>query len=233
MFQVKFRIGNGSQSQVVSALLRNLGDAKPLLRRWAGFFRKKAKDRFNELSGPGLAASTLRKYAATRKSNITSSGNVRVSYARHAEAQIRRKYKNGKDGSLTERGSQVLGELRRLLGGGSPTFSGLEVQEKSIERLRKRLERARRTGRRVGGEKRKGDSHKLLGRLRASLVSAVSDRVARLINRVPWSGAHNEGATVGHGAGLPRRLTLEVTGDDARELAKIALEQATGKGRTK
>ena len=207
MLNLKFRVGNGSQSQVVSTLLRNLSDVKPLLRRWAGFFRKKGKDRFNELAGPPLAASTKAKYAATRKSNITAAGNVRVSYARHAEAQIRRKYKNGKDGSLTERGSQVLSELRRLLGGGEPSLSSLQAQDKSIERLRKRLERARRTGKRVGGEKRKSDSHKLLGRLRGSLTSYVSARVAGLRNRVPWSGAHNQGATVGHGAGLPQRLT--------------------------
>lgn len=233
MLSVKFKIGTGSGSQVVRTLLRNVADAKPLLRRWAGFFRKKAKDRFNELSGPALAASTLRKYQQTRKSNITAGGKVRVSFARHAEAQIRRKYKDTKTGTLTERGTEVLAELHRLLHGGSPSFSGLANQNKSIERLRKRLERARQSGKRVGGDKRKSDGHQLLGRLRKSLASAVSDRVARLLNRVPWSGAHNEGARVGHNAELPQRLTLEVTQEDSRELAKIALEQLTGTGRTR
>lgn len=233
MLAVKFRIGTGAGSRVVSTLLKGVSDAKPLLRRWAGFFRKKAKDRFDELSGPPLAESTLKKYQSTRTSNITAAGKVRVSYARNAEAQIRRKYRNSKDGTLTGRGAEVLAELRRLLGGGDPSPSGSDLQDKSIERLRKRLERARRTGKRIGGNKRKSDSHTLLGRLRKSLASAVSDRVARLLNRVPWSGAHNEGATVGNRAELPQRLTLEVTDDDARELAKIAVEQLTGTGRTR
>ena len=233
MLSVKFRIGTGSGSQLVKTLLRNVADAKPLLRRWAGFFRKKAKDRFGELAGPALAASTLRKYQQTRTSNITAAGKVRVSFARHAEAQIRRKFKKDKDGTLTARGNEVLAELHRLLHGGSPSFSGLAHQEASIERLRKRLERARTTGKRIGGDKRKSGSHQLLGRLRRSLVSAVSDRVARLANRVPWSGAHNQGAAVGNNATLPQRLALEVTAEDAQELAKIAVEQFTGKGRSR
>jgi phage gpG-like protein len=221
MLGVTFRVRAEGAEKLMQGLVYRASDVKPVLRRWVGYMRKHARKRFDELSGPPLAPSTAEKYAGTRTSNVTAAGNVRASYARTLEAQLRKK----------RTGEMNLAELRRLARGGSSAFSLSEAQDKSIERLRKRLEQARKTGKRVGGNRRKIERHKLLGRLVGALQGSVTRATAILRNRVRWSAVHNEGGTAGRGASIPKRETLTILAEDVSVFAEIALSALLGERR--
>lgn len=228
MINLRFSLGGGDGPSL-SDVENNLRDATSVLKRWGGFFRAKAKQRLAGLSGPDLASSTRERYATTAVGSVTKAGNVRSSYAKNLEAQLRKK----------TGGEMKVAELRRLARGGSTALSISDAQERSIERLRKRLEAARakirkqEQGRATSSKatakktKRKLDGHKLLGKLHSGLRVWMSAAVVGLRNRIPWSGAHNEGAKVGNGADLPARTTLEITQEDAAALARYFLDQIT------
>lgn len=51
----------------------------------------------------------------------------------------------------------------------------------------------------------------MLGKLWAPLVAAYSKERLRVFSKVDWAGAHQTGATVGHGVKLPERTHVYVT----------------------
>lgn len=206
---------------------RRAEDTAGILRRWMGYMRHKARERF-ETVGPPLAPSTIKKYQQTRKSSITARGDLRRSYVKNLGKTIERRNFDRESRQVTERGKELLAELRRLAAGGDPSRSGLSAEDKTIDALRKRLMRAQEGKKRVGGDRRKIDRHRLLGRLRTSLEGELLTLAAKLRNRVPWSGAHNEGGKVGHDATLPARTTLQILAEDVTELAKIELQHLLG-----
>lgn len=219
--QLRFQLRAAGAERMLQQIVLSARDAMPTFRRWVGFMRKQARARFKKLSGPDLAPSTREKYEQTRTAAVTARGNVRASYARNAEAQLRKK----------AGGEMTIAELRRLARGGSTAMSLAEQQEASIERLRKQLDRARSTGKRVGGDRRKIDRHQLLGRLSTALQGQIKGAKAILENRVPWSGVHNEGGTAGKGARIPKRPTLLILAEDCATLAQIALDSFFGRKR--
>lgn len=223
-----FRIDMSKAQKMLGGVEARARDSKGILRRWMGYMRKKAKDRFAELGGPPLAPSTQRRYEQTRTSSVTAHGEVRKSYAQNLERYYRVKHRDKETRQLTDRGRELVAELRRLSAGGNPSRSTLEAEDKAIARLRQRLEKAQTTRRRVGGDRRKSDKHQLLGRLRTSLEGFTTALSAILRNRVPWSGVHNEGGTAGHRASIPQRTTLQILAEDVAELAKIEVQHLLG-----
>ena len=219
--QLRARLDTSGPRRLLADIARASRDVKPALRRILGAARALAKKRFKGLVSPPLSRSYLLKLQQTRTSAVTAAGNVRASYARNLEAQLRKKA----GGELT------IAELRRLARGGSAAFSLSEQQDRSIERLRKQLERARRTKKRVGGDRRRSDKHELLGRLKTALQGSVKGMKAILENRVPWSGVHNEGGAVGHRARVPARPTLYILAEDLRTYAQITLDSVLGRRR--
>lgn len=223
---IDYKLDAKKTLRAFAGIEKRAGDTAGILRRWLGYMRHKAKERFADV-GPPLAASTQRKYEQTRKSSVTVAGNLRRSYVKNLGKTIERRHFDKDSRQVTERGKELIAELRRLAGGGDPSQSGLSAEDKTIEALRKKLQRAQ-TKRRVGGDRRKIERHKILGRLRTSLEGKLLSLSAKLRNRVPWSRAHNEGATVGHGASLPARTTLQILAEDVTELAKIEIEHLLG-----
>lgn len=204
-------------------IARNARDVAPMLRRWGGWLRADAKKHFEEQPGwAPLAQSTQERLKATRTSKITAAGQVRKSYLRRSEAGFRAAAKRG----IINSGTQIA-ELRRLAAGGSTRYSlqaGQRRQSKALESLRRGLEKARTTGKRVGGDKRASENHRLLGKLGGSIVATIEGVKVRVESRVPWSGVHNEGGTAGKGARIPARVFLEITPEAAQALADIALD---------
>jgi phage gpG-like protein len=52
----------------------------------------------------------------------------------------------------------------------------------------------------------------MLGKLWAPLTTGISPKTLLIRSRVKWSGAHQEGATVGRGVTLPERTHVYITG---------------------
>lgn len=103
-------------------------DLRPLQARWVGFLRKKASERFDELSGPPLAESTQLKYAHTGVKKVTAHGKLRASYAEKLQRYFR------KSGGTVHHAE--VDRLRR----GDTDFSS---SSRAVERARKAIEKSR------------------------------------------------------------------------------------------
>lgn len=199
-------------------------DLQPLYKRWGGYLRKEAKDRIE--SGQGfspLAESTQKRLQHTRKSAITTQGNVRQSYAKRLAVQLNRQVKRDK---LDE---GVLDDLKDLVRGGRQalTMDLSDRRAKALVRLQQQLKQAQ-AGQRVGGNRRQSEHHHILGKLGNSLKAQGTKTEAIAESRIPWSQVHNEGGTVGHGAQVPARPFLLLTAESKRTLAQMAVQYLTG-----
>ena len=233
-----FKIDAAGPIKTFEGIAKRANDTTGLLRRWGGYFRQKAHDRADAAEGwPGLSAATREKLEATRTSSVTVAGEIRKSYGVKLDAYLRLQQVKGTPSAAAD-----IAELRRLRSGGkverdskgkkAAAWSG----SKAIDRLRKRLAKAqdqRAAGKRarVGGDARKAERHKLLGSVARQIVWNVEGNSVKALSRVPWSGVHNEGGSVGNGATVPQRSFLRIDAEDKAELSKIALEHFTGVGK--
>ena len=232
-----FRINAAGPIKTFDQIARRAADTAGLLKRWGGYFRSKAHDRADAAEGwPGLSEETRKKLEQTRTSSITVAGEIRKSYGSKLDAYLTLQERKGTPGAAAD-----LAELRRLRAGGrvERDAKGKKAAawggSKAIDRLRKRLARAqdqRAKGKRatVGGNRRKSERHKLLGSVARQIVWSVQGNEVKTMSKVPWSGVHNEGGSVGNGASVPRRNFLRIDASDTVELSKIALEHFTGTG---
>ena len=201
------------QPRLFDDLAERAQNFKPVLKRWTGFLKAQSKAKFDGALAP-LAQSTIEKYAHTRTSKVTAAGKVRTSYAKNLARQLRRR----------EGGRALNAALERLKSGDLGADTG---GNKALARLQKALTRAA-EGKRVGGDRRKLQGHKILGKLVGALVGSINGDSATVRNAARFSKAQNEGATVGHGAVLPARTTLEVTQGDGAVLAEIVIDHLLG-----
>jgi len=81
----------------------------------------------------------------------------------------------------------------------------------------------------IGKSKRRSTPKKILGRLPAAIVMTVGELFVRATSRVPWSGAHQKGGRVGHGARLPARPFLWLS-DRVVNTATFVLSEYVVKG---
>lgn len=202
-----------SEPRLFSDLEERARNWKPVLKRWTGFLKAQSKAKFDGALAP-LAASTLEKYQHTRTSKVTAAGKVRTSYAKNLARQLKRR-----------EGGQALTEaLDRLKSGDLSADTG---GNKALARLQKALAKAS-AGKRVGGDRRKLQGHKILGKLAGALVGSINVDTATVKNAARFSKVQNEGGTVGHGATLPARTTLEINQSDGAVLAEIVIDHLLG-----
>lgn len=198
-----------------------------ILQRWGGYLASESRKAFAAQDFAPLAPSTQKKYEQTRTAAVTVHGQVRKSYAGNLTKYLRGQMRAGNVNAETD-----LAELRRLMAGGAVNKAELAPttgKRRAIERLQRAVEKAQRTGKRVGGDKRKIGRHKLLGRLSGSVYWEVQGRSkVKDLSRVPWSGAQNKGGVVGHGANLPPRTFLDITRRDEYTMALIAIDHLMG-----
>ena len=232
-----FRIDAAGPIKTFDGIAKRAGDTTGLLKRWGGYFRAKAHDRADAAEGwPGLSAATREKLEQTRTSSVTVAGEIRKSYGVKLDSYLRLQQAKGAATAPAD-----IAELRRLRSGGrvERDSKGKKAAawggSKAIDRLRKRLAKAqdqRAKGKRatVGGDKRKIAKHRLLGSVARQITWNVEGTKVTTLSRVPWSGVHNEGGSVGNGATVPQRNFLRIDASDKQELSKIALEHFTGTG---
>jgi phage gpG-like protein len=198
----------------------------PALRVFDRYLRARVRARFAQ-EGPGwapLAPATLahRRHAAMATLERKLGRDVRraeKSYARRFGALDQ----FGLGGFEKQRARSLLAiqrrlttvaEFRRILLGGSDEATLFEGP--SAEKQQKSL--AGRIGR---AETRA--SEKILGRIAGSIHSTIKNGTLNIESRIPFSEAHNAGATTGHGAHLPARPFLYLEPQDI-EVLKATLE---------
>jgi hypothetical protein len=203
-----------------------------ILKRWGGYRRSESRKAFAAQRFAPLADSTRQKLEQTRTAAVTAHGQVRKSYAGNLTKYLRGRMRAGLASAAGD-----LEELKRLAAGGAVDKATMAElletttgkQRRAVQRLALALDKARSTGKLVGGNRRRISRHKILGRLSGSIYWDVQGRTAKALSRVPWSGVHNLGGTAGHGARIPDRTYLEITQQDEVTMATIALQHLMGK----
>ncbi len=228
--RLRFALDAAAPQAQLQLLLRNAEQTKPLLRRWAGYLRKKARERAQAATSPPLAESTVRKYLQARGPLVTRMGTVRQAQARRIAQALSARKKWDSRAEL-ERLVQLAPDVAAGKAGARERLQAASGQpfDRSVERVRKALA-AQKTKRRKR-PKDPGGRH-LLGKLVTAWKAFVNPRSAAVANMVDWSAIHNEGGTAGNGANIPARLGLEITQEDVDELVKIVLQHLTGQGDT-
>lgn len=204
------------------------------LKIFNAYFRRRLSERFKE-EGPGWAPRKASSDAidAARESGARNLADhrLRTKLIRELKrASIRMDKGKGTLGSVQRR-AFVLKEFDRQAGGGAVDtgktkklgakdqalaalggggFKATKGLQKSVAGLRER--RARAEIKAAG---------KILGRVPGSIRSKQARNVLDVFSAISWAGVQNEGGAVGHGAQIPARAFMYVTGEDADVLAEI------------
>lgn len=222
---VYYRVNVSAPQARLKAMAAAASKPDRILRRWSGYLRSEAKHAADTQEGwPGLAESTLKHRQQTRTSKVTAVGNLRASTAKNMASRLRKKARQGLPTAAGD-----LAEVLRLRAGGA---ANLQHQgSKAVMSLEKALARAKHTGKRVGGDKRKGDRGVLLGRLPRMNKASITSTTVRVESMVPWSNVHNQGGTAGKGAKEPARTWLEINDADLVVLRSIVTDTLLGDAR--
>lgn len=128
-------------------------------------------------------------------------------------------WRSASDSKLTEKRRRSVArydaqqaELERVAAGGEKAAAGFA---KLYERMARREKRAAAA---VAAAERGAP----LGRIAQSFTIDFDKSGWEMYSRIPWSAAHNEGATVAHNARLPARVFLEWTPARVRKFCELA-----------
>lgn len=190
--------------------------SRPVMKQWAALLKAAVKKAFRE-KAPPLDEATLRKRAYTGTGSVTAAGSVRASYARNLDRTLKRK--NNEDARSA---------LRELLAGNLQARS----YNRTVDRLRRRLQAAE-AGRAIGAKiaigkrqiEKKGDERG--GKMFGAFKAIVKGFAVAVENQARYSAAHDEGATVGHGAKLPAWNFTEIAASTRAALADVAIKWLT------
>lgn len=203
------------------------------LKIWNGYFRRRIANYFAE-QGPGWSPRKVSTdaIAAARESSARNLSEHRL--RRKLTRELRRAQKRLDAGkgttSSVQRRAAVLREFERQVAGGdvgagvklkmgskeqaiaglTGSMKGSKALQKSIAGLKERKARAEIEA-----------SGRVLGRIAQSIKTKYGTLELEVSSHIPWAGAQNEGATVGHGAQLPARPFLYVTAEDVAVLVEI------------
>lgn len=191
-------------------------ESRPVTRQWAALLKAAVKVAFREKASP-LDAATLEKRAHSGTSSVTAAGNVRASYARNLDRALKRK---GNDDARSA--------LRELLSGNLQSKS----YNRTVDRLRRRLQAAQ-AGKAIGAKvaigkrqiEKKGAERG--GKMFGAFKAIVKGFVVAVENQAKYSAAHDEGATVGNGAKLPKWGFTEIAASTRAALADVAAKWLT------
>lgn len=211
--RVKFRLLSEEAKRFFDDIGARAGEVKPVMRSWSVVVKKHVEENFRD-KAPAKAASTLKKEAATGTGSVTAQGKVRSAYAKKLQKLLERKG--------TGEGAR---DLRRLV------FGDLSAPSSSVpvERLRKRLRRAQAAraigarvaiGKRVSERKQAGRG----GRMARAFGVKLLRFGVRVINKVPFSAAHDEGGRVGNNATLPEWGFMDIDSATAERLSDLFLD---------
>lgn len=189
-------------------------DTKSITVQWAAYLKAAIKRQVDELAPP-LAAATVAKQTHTGTGAVTAAARVRASYAKQLDTKLKRK---GADAARAD--------LRALLTG---DLSQGQSGNKTVGSLRRRLLRAQQAkaaGGKVATGKKKIEktNGKRGGKMRNAFKAVIRGLTVFVVNQVPFSGSHDKGGKVGHGATLPAWGFTRITDEVRSELSRIATD---------
>lgn len=187
---------------------------KSALRIFDTYYRRRIAQRFAS-EGPGwpprVAVGDDAQKTRDEKVRALAEHKLKVKLFRELRrAQSRLSRGKGTTAALLRRARVVEEFKKQVSGDQSPFYSSDKRAMKSVGKLRERFGRAEAAA-----------SARLLGRMPSAMRSKISGLVLTVINTISWSGAQNEGATVGHGAKLPARPFNYLDATDVEVFAEI------------
>lgn len=213
-------------------IAENANDLTAPLRVFGGFLRKKAIERYKAQDFAPLAESTIEKRAQKGLRSME----------KKLQRELTRAYKNARRARGDGRGflarlvnKQVsLATEDAISSGTRGVQNRLAVlavfQQRHRPNLKERaqgkaltLKQAQGLSMRTVRAVQKAVGAPILGQLPRTLAVTVGPGTMTLRSRTheEWSAAHNEGATVGHGAKLPKRETIKLEASDLEVFAGI------------
>lgn len=217
--QITLTVNTEGAEHKIQAIVDSLEDLKPALAAFNLYKRKQVQEIF-DAEGPGWLATKREQsdnHADVAEKRIAASKQLadqmlRKKLKRDVQRAQKRELKGKGTAEAVARRYAVLKEFERLAAGGSPTYgtTGDAKLDKSVHGLRNRMQKAHT---KVANRK--------LGRMASSIQSKLTKYDLTIQSIIPWSQAHNKGATVGHGAKLPQRQFLDITDQDIKMLIQI------------
>lgn len=236
MLTLKFDDGGVIRSLDIA--IDSVRDLKPIFGRYIKWLRPDI-DKVFQQQGPGwapLAQSTQdeRKARLEQVAEKIRSGSMRTLERRLSAESGRVLRKLEKRRSLmdrSDRGQKLLGRAEKSYARQQTIRAEFERRQagiagpldketaKATKKLGERIQRRQQRAEDKIAAYERGD---LLGAIASSITYDIEGATLTVQSRIPWAGAHNDGATVGHGARLPERKFLEWTPERVAKLAEIA-----------
>lgn len=242
-------VDEGGTRQSIQLLADSFAELRPVFARFSRWMREQIDEVFatdghgswpersERSKNRALEQATSRLAKIERGKYNSLRGRLR-SERRRAERRLDKSlqpmlWRTDSDSKLTEKRRRSVArydtqqaELERVAGGGVKASSGFA---KLYERMARREKRA-------AAAAAAAERGAPLGRIAQSFRIDFDKAGWEMYSRIPWAGAHNEGATVGNNARLPARVFLEWT--PARvlkfcELAQTYLLERADKKATK
>lgn len=189
---------NGVEKQM-DAVVENLSDLTPPLKRLGKWLRFKAKKKFDQ-EGPGWPALSAETLSRRRKKGREQVGKKLETSVTKARAKT-----DGdaiKNANSLARKDAALKEFKRLEAGGK--IDSVLVSEKKSSAIKSRISKAEDKA-----------SKKILGKLSSSLAAEIKHASLRVYSKANEIAlVHNEGGTAGHGAHEPQREFLVLDEED-------------------
>lgn len=239
------RFDDGGVIRSLDLAIDSLGDLKPIFARYIKWLRPEI-DKVFQQQGPGwapLAESTqegrqAKLEAVAEKIRSGSMNTLRRKLGAESGRVQRKLEKRAALMDRSERGQKLLGRAqksaerqrvireefeRRAAGIAGPVDRATAKATKKLgERIGRRQQRAED---KIAAYER-GD---VLGAIASSIGYEVQGSTLTVLSHIPWAGAHNDGATVGHGARLPERKFLEWTPERIAKFGEIVAEYVAEK----
>lgn len=217
----------------------------PIFARYIKYLRPEIDKVFAQ-QGPGwapLAEATLesrkqRMEAVAEKIRTGSMNTLRRKLGSEQGRILRRLDKRRALMDASERGRKLLASAERSAARQRVIRSEFErraageygpVDKDTAKATKKLGERIGRRQTRAEDKIAKFERGEALGAIASSIGYDVQGSTLTVFSHIPWAGAHNDGATVGHGARLPERKFLEWTPERIAKLGEIAAQYVTEK----
>lgn len=232
MLTVRFYDGGIARS--LELAIDNVRQLDPVFKQYITWLKPEIDKVFSE-QGPGwepLKDSTkdARAAALPRLSEQIRSGTRRglgLKLAREQRKVVKRVERRNQRGAseklqrlgakAIERQEAIRAEFERIQAG----LQGPRTRA-DAKRFAKLDERFARADMRAEERIKKLESGELLGNIANSISYEIKDGGLEVFSHIPWAGAHNDGATVGHGAQLPARTFLEWTPERIQKFIELA-----------
>lgn len=223
MISIEFDDGGSKQS--FELLADSFSELRPVFAKFTAYMRGQVDEVFrtggngewparSEVHDQRANANKQARIARVRANQFNSLRGALRSERRKAE----RRYAKSKKSVLLE----LAGVESKLTAKRRKSLERYEAQQRELERLqvggskdnpayKKFYERVERREQRAQRKIESIERGEQLGQVAHSFSVLFDKQGWEMFSRIPWAGAHNEGATVGYGATLPARTFLTWT----------------------